>query len=189
MAQQTTIYNKAGIDKLLEEVVKKTGLKTINNQSLLGSGNIAVSEGVQVINNLNSTSSASALSAYQGKLLNASKLSKVYFGSAQTINIGSALNGSLSKWGTGITGGNFGTFYVIWCNQNSEYGTISVQTSASSFGWRTTNVATASGQNGYWGNQQLCISCLVPPNTTYYIYGGEVKDVMVHYYRLFGDKI
>lgn len=188
MAKTATIYTKTGVDKLLDELVKKTGLKTINNQSLLGSGNISVGSGIQVVDNLNSTSGTSALSAFQGKILNANKLSKVYLGSAQTINIGSALNGSLSKWGTGITGGDYGTFYVIWCNQKSEYGTISVQTSASSFGWGTANVATASGQNGYWGNQQLCISCFVPPNTTYYIYGGAVTDVMVHYYRLFEDK-
>lgn len=185
---QQDIYTKDGIDKLLEEVVKRAELKTINGQSLLGSGDIKVGSGIQVVDNLNSTSSTSALSAYQGKLLNESKLSKAYFGSAQTINIGSALSGSLSKWGTGITGGDFGTFYVIWCNQASEYGTISVQTSASSFSWGTANVATASGENGFWGNQQLCISCIVPPNTTYYIYGGAVKDVMVHYYRLCGDK-
>ena len=55
-----------------DTLVSGTNIKTINNTSLLGSGNISISGGgsdIDVIDNLNSTSATDALSANQGKTL------------------------------------------------------------------------------------------------------------------------
>lgn len=51
-------------------LVSGTNIKTINGTSVLGTGDISVGAGINVINNLSSTSTTDALSAYQGKVLN-----------------------------------------------------------------------------------------------------------------------
>lgn len=50
-------------------LVSGNNIKTINGQTLLGSGDIVVGEGADVIDNLNSTSTTDALSANQGRIL------------------------------------------------------------------------------------------------------------------------
>lgn len=55
-----------------DTLVSGTNIKTVNNQSLLGSGNIEIQGGggsTTVIDNLNSTSTTAALSANQGRVL------------------------------------------------------------------------------------------------------------------------
>lgn len=51
-------------------LVSGTNIKTINGTSVLGNGDITVGAGINVIDNLTSTSTGDALSANQGKILN-----------------------------------------------------------------------------------------------------------------------
>ena len=50
-------------------LVSGTNIRTVNNKSLVGDGNVAIKEGHDVINDLVSTRTDAALSAYQGRVL------------------------------------------------------------------------------------------------------------------------
>lgn len=65
-----------GIDGMVEQIMNKqdklisgVNIKTINNQSILGSGNISTLSSSDVANNLTTTSSGKVLDARQGKEL------------------------------------------------------------------------------------------------------------------------
>lgn len=65
-----------GIDGMVEQIMDKqdklisgVNIKTINNQSILGSGNISTLSPSDVANNLTTTSSGKVLDARQGKEL------------------------------------------------------------------------------------------------------------------------
>lgn len=76
--------------------IDKGGLKTINGQSLEGSGDIEISGGggsTIVVDALDSTSSTSALSANQGRVLKGLVDNKINTGGLKTIN-GQSLEGS-----------------------------------------------------------------------------------------------
>lgn len=63
---------KDSLDAKQDSLVSGTNIKTVNNNSLLGSGNITIQGGggdIDVIDNLNSQSSTDALSANQGRVL------------------------------------------------------------------------------------------------------------------------
>lgn len=51
-------------------LISGTNIKTINGVSLIGSGDVSVGAGINIINNLTSTSTGDALSANQGRILN-----------------------------------------------------------------------------------------------------------------------
>lgn len=73
-APQSTTYTKAEVDAALASkqatLVSGTNIKTINGNSLVGSGNINVSAtAANVINNLTTGGATDALSAEQGKVL------------------------------------------------------------------------------------------------------------------------
>lgn len=52
-----------------DTLVSGSNIKTINNESILGEGNIEIKGGVNIVDNLESDSTTSALSAAQGKVL------------------------------------------------------------------------------------------------------------------------
>lgn len=64
-------YVDNGLATKQDTLVSGTNVKTINNESILGSGNIVISGGdpTPVVDSLDSTSTTSALSANQGKVL------------------------------------------------------------------------------------------------------------------------
>lgn len=142
-----------------------------------------------------------ALTANQGKVLNdkitalSNAIDSIKFSSSNTrVSVGAigadqSNNEPMLRFGTSISGGNYGTFYTIWGFENGhkrDYGVLAVTSTSDnpSSMTGTNTVSLVSGENGYWGAQWLALSVFVPANKTYYIFGCRVTSVRYSYVRL-----
>lgn len=168
--------------------IKTDGLKRVNIQEKAGT--LALLSDIpsvpSVINNLASTSSSSALSAYQGKVLDgkisAIKFSQLAVGSSiGSIGSSNARGDEDLTYSAHLYGGTYGRFYVISGLENgynSDYGKLVVKTSSTGKADMTTNmVAGVSGETGYWRPQWLSVSVFVPAGKDYYLWGCRITNV------------
>ena len=72
---------------------------------------------------------------------------------------------------------NFNKILTIYGTESSQNGTIRIQLSSSS----GTTIAQATGEQGYWAKQDLCVTAFIPAGYNPYIYLNKMGTV---YYRL-----
>lgn len=169
--------------------IKTDGLKRVNIQEKAGT--LALLSDIpsvpSVVDNLTSTSSYSALSAYQGKVLN-DKINGIKFSQLATGSLIGGIGLSNSRGDEDLTysahlsgGSKGGRFYVISGLENgynSDYGKLVVKTSSNGKADMTTNaVAGVSGETGYWNPQWLSVSVFVPAGKDYYLWGCRINKV------------
>lgn len=81
-----------------------------------------------------------------------------------------------------LTGGTKGRFYYIWGTEKCEYGILSVQ-KTTTFYRDYDCLAMSSNDHGYWAASELFVSIYIPPNTTYYLWGTNIKNVYARWFE------
>lgn len=81
-----------------------------------------------------------------------------------------------------LTGGTKGRFYYIWGTEKCEYGILSVQ-QKTTFYRDYDCLAMSSNDHGYWSASELFVSIYIPPNTTYYLWGTNIKNVYARWFE------
>lgn len=197
------LTNKVNLKQ--DKLTSGSTIKTINNKSLLGSGNIDISTNVP-------TASQSTAGIY--KVMTYSPVNTSNWYADDIVLSGKALKyiSEQLKWGSSssssyptktgylgayatadadkhkqikladLTGGTKGRFYYIWGTEKCEYGILSVQ-QKTTFYRDYDCLAMSSNDHGYWSASELFVSIYIPPNTTYYLWGTNIKNVYARWFE------
>ncbi len=178
---------------------KRIVFKTINGNNIVGTGDINISTSVPSATNT-TAGIYKVMSRYWVSETNWDNDDTVLTGKslqwvANQLNWGPPTNtGYLGAYATDdadkhkqikladLTGGTKGRFYYIWGTEKCEYGILSVQR-LTTFYRDYDCLAMSSNDHGYWSASELFVSIYVPSNTTYYLWGTNIKNVYARWFE------
>ena len=198
------LTNKVNLKQ--DKLTSGSTIKTINNQTLLGSGNINISANVPTasqstagIYKVITYSPVNTSNWYADDIVLSGKALKYISeqlkrGSSSSSSSYPTKTGHLGAYATAdadkhkqikladLTGGTKGRFYYIWGTEKCEYGILSVQ-KTTTFYRDYDCLAMSSNDHGYWAASELFVSIYIPPNTTYYLWGTNIKNVYARWFE------
>lgn len=179
--------------------------KTINGNNIVGTGNVTISANVHTasqstagIYKVMTYSPVSTSNWYADDIVLSGKALKyiseqLKWGSSSSSSYPTK-TGYLGAYSTNdadkhkqiklanLTGGTKGRFYYIWGTEKCEYGILSVQ-QKNTFYRDYDCLAMSSNDHGYWSASELFVSIYIPPNTTYYLWGTNIKNVYARWFE------
>lgn len=206
------LTNKVNLKQ--DKLTSGSTIKTINNKSLLGSGNIDISTNVPMADSTTTGIANSDRTPGKFRVLGYSPVDTTNWNDDNVVLTGKALKyiSEQLKWGSSssssyptktgylgaystadadkhkqikladLTGGTKGRFYYIWGTEKCEYGILSVQ-QKTTFYRDYDCLAMSSNDHGYWSASELFVSIYIPPNTTYYLWGTNIKNVYARWFE------
>ena len=198
--------NSISIESFNSSARDSIQFKTINGNNIVGTGNVTISASVPTANQTTpgifkvmGYNPVSTANWYADDIVLSGKALKYISeqlkrGSSSSSSSYPTKTGHLGAYATAdadkhkqikladLTGGTKGRFYYIWGTEKCEYGILSVQ-KTTTFYRDYDCLAMSSNDHGYWAASELFVSIYIPPNTTYYLWGTNIKNVYARWFE------